>query len=39
VDDIGYAWKAMLSERVTTLDLRRMNQVGKALNIATGCGH
>lgn len=37
LDNLGDAWKAMLTEHVTTLDPRRMNQICRALNVANGC--
>jgi mRNA-degrading endonuclease toxin of MazEF toxin-antitoxin module len=38
LDNLGDAWKAMLTDHVTTLDPGRMNQICRALNIAVGCG-
>lgn len=38
LDNLGDAWKAMLTEHVTTLDSRRMLSVCYALAIAVGCG-
>ena len=37
LDNLGDAWKAMLTEHVTTLDPGRMNQVCRALDVANGC--
>lgn len=36
-DNLGEAWKAMLTERVTTLSDARMREVCRALEIAFGC--
>ncbi len=38
LDNLGDAWKAMLTEHVTTLSASRMNDVCRAMTIATGCG-
>jgi mRNA interferase MazF len=38
LDNLGEAWKAMLTQHVTTLSLQRMNEVCRALDIAVGCG-
>lgn len=37
LDDVGEAWKAMLTEHVTTLKPPRMQEVCDALNAAVGC--
>jgi mRNA interferase MazF len=37
LDNLGDAWKAMLTERVTTLGPSRMYDVCQALNNAVGC--
>ncbi len=37
LDNLGDAWKAMLTEHITTLELRQMRAVCRALNIAVGC--
>lgn len=37
LDNLGDAWKAMLTEQVTTLGPPRMRQVCQALSIAVGC--
>lgn len=37
LDNLGEAWKALLTDRVTTLGPERMRQVCDALRIATGC--
>ncbi len=37
LDNLGDAWKAMLTEHLTTLDPGRMNQVCRALDVANGC--
>ena len=36
-DNLGEAWKAMLTEHVTTLSPARMREVCRALEIAFGC--
>lgn len=38
LDNLGDAWKAMLTEHVTTLDALRMRSVCYALTLAVGCG-
>lgn len=38
LDNLGDAWKVMLTEHVTTLGPLRMQNVCRALNTATGCG-
>jgi mRNA interferase MazF len=38
LDNLGDAWKAMLTEHVTTLGPDRMREVCQALSIAVGCG-
>jgi mRNA interferase MazF len=38
LDNLGDAWKAMLTEHLTTLGPDRMQEVCQALSIATGCG-
>jgi mRNA interferase MazF len=38
LDNLGDAWKAMLTEQITTLRPDKMRQVCDALSIATGCG-
>lgn len=38
LDNLGDAWKAMLTEQVTTLRPERMREVCEALSIAVGCG-
>ena len=37
LDNLGDAWRAMLTERVTTLSPLRMRQVCQALTTAVGC--
>lgn len=37
LDNLGEAWKALLTEHVTTLSPSRMREVCKALNTAIGC--
>ncbi len=37
LDNLAEAWKAMLTEHVTTLSPERMRQVCRALRIALGC--
>lgn len=37
LDNLGEAWKAMLTEHLTTLSPDRMGQVCHALDIALGC--
>jgi mRNA interferase MazF len=37
LDNVGEAWKAMLTQHVTALGPERMQQVCRALNIAVGC--
>ena len=37
LDNLGEAWKGLLTEHVTTLSPDRMREVCKALNVATGC--
>ena len=37
LDNLGDAWKAMLTEHLTTLDPGRMSQVCRALDVANGC--
>jgi mRNA interferase MazF len=37
LDNLGDAWKAMLTERVTTLSDTRMREVCEALDVAVGC--
>lgn len=37
LDNLGDAWKAMLTEHITTLGLDRMREVCAALSIAVGC--
>jgi mRNA interferase MazF len=37
LDNLGDAWKAMLTERVTTLSDARMRDVCEALDVAVGC--
>jgi mRNA interferase MazF len=37
LDNLGDAWKAMLSEHITTLNPRRMQDICSALNVAVGC--
>lgn len=37
LDNVGEAWKAMLTEHVTTLGPQRMHHICTALNIAIGC--
>lgn len=37
LDNLGEAWKAMLTEQVTTLGHDRMREVCRALDIALGC--
>lgn len=37
LDNLGDAWKAMLTEHITTLDGERMRQVCEALTVAVGC--
>ena len=38
LDNLGDAWKAMLTGHVTTLGPDRMREVCQALSIAVGCG-
>jgi mRNA interferase MazF len=38
LDNLGDAWKAMLTEHITTLGALRMRAVCPALNVAVGCG-
>jgi mRNA interferase MazF len=38
LDNLGDAWKAMLTEYLTTLRPDRMREVCQALNVAVGCG-
>jgi mRNA interferase MazF len=38
LDNLGDAWKAMLTQHVTTLQPHRMREVCQALSIAVGCG-
>ena len=37
LDNLGEAWKAMLTGHLTTLSPSRMDEVCQALNIALGC--
>lgn len=37
LDNLGDAWKALLTEHITTLPPSRMTQVCEALAIAVGC--
>lgn len=37
LDNLGDAWKSMLTDHVTTLTPERMGQVCSALGIAVGC--
>ncbi len=37
LDNLGQAWKAMLTEHVTTLSADRMRGVCRALTVAVGC--
>ncbi len=37
LDNLGDAWKAILTEEVTTLNAQRMREVCDALAIAVGC--
>ncbi|MBA3955212.1 MAG: type II toxin-antitoxin system PemK/MazF family toxin [Acidimicrobiia bacterium] len=37
LDNLGEAWKALLTEQLTTLDESRMGEVCHALDIALGC--
>jgi mRNA interferase MazF len=37
LDNLGDAWKAMLTSQLTTLGPDRMQQVCRALSIAAGC--
>lgn len=37
LDNLGEAWKAMLTEQLTTLSPDRMGEVCHALDIALGC--
>lgn len=37
LDNLGEAWKAMLTEHLTTLSPDRMGEVCHALDIAVGC--
>lgn len=37
LDNLGEAWRAMLTEHVTTLNPQRMRDVCNALNVAVGC--
>jgi mRNA interferase MazF len=37
LDNLGDAWKAMLTEQITTLGPTRMREVCQALDIAVGC--
>lgn len=37
LDNLGDAWKVLLTEQVTTLSPTRMDQVCRALAIAVGC--
>jgi mRNA-degrading endonuclease toxin of MazEF toxin-antitoxin module len=37
LDNLGEAWKALLTEHVTTLSPDRMRQVCRALSVAAGC--
>jgi mRNA-degrading endonuclease toxin of MazEF toxin-antitoxin module len=37
LDNLGEAWKAMLTEEVTTLAPRRMQDIYAALKVAVGC--
>jgi mRNA interferase MazF len=38
LDNLGDAWKAMLTEHLTTLGPDRMREVCQALSVAVGCG-
>lgn len=37
MDNLGEAWKAMLTDHVTTLGDQRMREVCRALDVAMGC--
>lgn len=37
LDNLGDAWKAMLTDRITTLSLERMAAVCDSLTVAVGC--
>lgn len=37
LDNLGDAWKAMLTERITTLSVERMSAVCASLALAVGC--
>jgi mRNA interferase MazF len=37
LDNLGEAWKVMLTEQVTTLSHARMREVCQALEVALGC--
>lgn len=37
LDNLGEAWKALLTEQLTTLDEGRMGEVCHALNVAVSC--
>ena len=37
LDNLGEAWKALLTEHVTTLSPNRMREVCRALEVSTGC--
>ncbi|MGH9252694.1 MAG: type II toxin-antitoxin system PemK/MazF family toxin [Acidimicrobiales bacterium] len=37
LDNLGDAWKSMLTEHITTLGPLRMREVCQALNVSVGC--